>query len=206
MFFWTVYAYNFVAMWIPWCVDTCLTEGWLWYTKTNEITTLCSKQVPRHIWSVFSCSKKHFISCLLHANICLLTVEQIHTSMKRLRTAYNNAYRIMHYIPRNESIHPHQVSHCVTTFDALLRNNIYRFLQCCASSTNFFMLFTNLRFSLFNADDDSDQLIWFLMHWTSVRVSSIMFLYNNEKLTYAALKIRIINWLLQNFISLLISW
>jgi len=28
---------------------------------------------------VLSCSKKDFISCLLHANVCLPTVEQIHT-------------------------------------------------------------------------------------------------------------------------------
>jgi len=26
----------------------------------------------------------------------------------------------MHYIPRNVSVRPHQVSHCVRTFDALL--------------------------------------------------------------------------------------
>jgi len=44
-----------------------------------------------------------------------------------LRAAYNNAYRIMHYMPRNVSVRPHQVSHCVRTFDAVLRNNLYRF-------------------------------------------------------------------------------
>jgi len=36
------------------------------------------------------------------------------------------------------------------------------------------------------------------MCWTSVCVSSILFLHNNEKLLRAALKIRIINWRLQN--------
>ena len=41
----------------------------------------------------------------------------------------NNAYRIMHYIPRNVSVRPHQVSHCVRTFDAVLRNNLYRFFH-----------------------------------------------------------------------------
>jgi len=77
------------------------------------------------------------------------------TSVKRLRAAYNNAYRSMHYIlPRNVSVRPHQVSHCVKTFDAFLRNNLYRFSQRCASSSNFssnlfkcLMLFTNLHFS-----------------------------------------------------------
>ena len=45
----------------------------------------------------------------------------------------------MHYIPRNVSVCPHQVIHRVMTFDALLRNNLYRFLQRCASSSNFFI-------------------------------------------------------------------
>ena len=51
----------------------------------------------------------------------------------------NNAYRIMHYIPRNVSVRPHQVSHCVRTFDAVLRNNLYRFIMLCTSSYNFFI-------------------------------------------------------------------
>ena len=53
---------------------------------------------------------------------CQLWSKYTQTSMKRLRAAYNNAYRIMHYLPRNVSVRPHQVSHCVTTFDAVLRN------------------------------------------------------------------------------------
>ena len=58
---------------------------------------------------------------------CQLWRKYTQTSMKRLRAAYNNAYRIMHYIPRNASVRPHQVSHCVRTFDAMLKNNLYRF-------------------------------------------------------------------------------
>ena len=90
-------------------------------------------------------AEKTFISCLLHANVCLPTVEQLHTqaSMKRLRAAYNNTYRIMHCIPRNASVRPHQVNHRVKTFDALLRNNRYRFLQRCVSSSNFFYLISS---------------------------------------------------------------
>jgi len=61
------------------------------------------------------------------------------TSMKRLRAAYNNAYRIMHYILRIVSVRPHQVSHCVMTFDAVLRTNLYRFFIRCTSSFNFFI-------------------------------------------------------------------
>jgi len=59
--------------------------------------------------------------------------------MKRLRAAYNNAYRIMHYIPRNVSVRPQQVGHCVRTFDAVLRNNLFRFFIRCSSSSNFFI-------------------------------------------------------------------
>ena len=38
---------------------------------------------------------------------CQLWSKYTLTSMKRLRAAYNNAYRIMHYIPRNVSVRPH---------------------------------------------------------------------------------------------------
>ena len=51
----------------------------------------------------------------------------------------NNAYWMMHYIPRNVSVRPHQVSSCVRTFNALLRNNLYRFFVRWTSSSNFFI-------------------------------------------------------------------
>ena len=70
---------------------------------------------------------------------CQLWSKYMQTSMKRLRATCNNAYRIMHYITRNVSVRPHQVSHCVTTFDAVLRNNLYRFFIRCTSSSNFFI-------------------------------------------------------------------
>jgi len=35
----------------------------------------------------------------------------------------------MHYIPRNVSVRPHQVTDYVRAFDALFRNNLYRILQ-----------------------------------------------------------------------------
>jgi len=75
-------------------------------------------------------------------------------SMKCLCAAYNNAHRIMYCIPRNVGVRPHQVSHRVMTLDTSLRTNLYRFLEHCASSSNFFipslkclMFFTNFRFS-----------------------------------------------------------
>ena len=72
---------------ISWCVDKCIIEGlkW-WYSETSEITILCSKQTQRHFWSVLSCSKKHFLSCLLHANVCLPIVEQIHADQYEVLT------------------------------------------------------------------------------------------------------------------------
>ena len=70
---------------------------------------------------------------------CQLWRKYTQTSMKRLRAAYNNVYQIMHYILINVSVRPHQVSHCVTTFDAVLRNNLYRFFIRCTSSSNFFI-------------------------------------------------------------------
>ena len=118
---------------MSWCVDKCIIEGWWWHSETSKITILCSKQTQRYFWSVHSCSKKHFIYA------CHLWIKYTQTSMKRLRAAYNNAYRIMHYIPRNVSVRPHQVSHCVTTFDAVLRNKLYRFFIGCSSSSNFFI-------------------------------------------------------------------
>jgi len=143
--FWMVYVYNFWLSGIPWCVDKCINEGW--YSETSEITVQCSKQTQRHFWSVFSCSKKHSISCLLHANVCLQIVEQIHmyTSMKRLHGAYNNANQIMHYTPRNVSVYPHQVGDCVRTSDVLLRNNLYwYFMQCASLSIIFCRIASNV--------------------------------------------------------------
>ena len=72
-------------------------------------------------------------------NACQLWSKYTQTSTKRLHAEYNNAYRIMHYIPRNVSVRPYQVSHCVRTFDAVLRNNLYRFFIRCTSSSNFFI-------------------------------------------------------------------
>ena len=70
----------------------------------------------------------YFVPIAWQCIACKLCSKCTQTSMKRLRAAYNNAYRIMHYIPRNVSVHPHQVTHCVRTFDAVLRNNLYRLL------------------------------------------------------------------------------
>ena len=41
---------------------------------------------------------------------------------------------------RNVSVRPHQLIYCVCTFDALLRNNLYRFFIRFTSSCNSFTL------------------------------------------------------------------
>jgi len=58
---------------------------------------------------------------------CQLWSKYTHVCTKCLRPAYNDAYEIMHYIPRNVNVHPQQVTNCVRTFNVLLRNNLYRF-------------------------------------------------------------------------------
>jgi len=89
---------------------------------------------------VLSCSKNTlFRAYCMPMYACQLWSKYTQTSMKRLRARYDSAYRIMYYIPRNVSVRPHQVSHCVRTFDAVLRNNLYRFFMRCASSSNFFI-------------------------------------------------------------------
>jgi len=82
---------------------------------------------------------------------CQLWSKYTQTNMKRLRAAYNNAYRIMHYIPRNVSVRPHQVSYRVRTFDVVLRNNLYRFFMRCASSSNFFIRSLQMSDAFYNS-------------------------------------------------------
>jgi len=95
--------------------------------------------------------------------------------MKRLRAAYNNASRIMHYIPRNVSVRPHQVSHRVMNFDALLRNNLYHFLQRCASASNFFIRSLQMSDAFYKSSFfHNNARVWRwptdIMRWTSVCV------------------------------------
>jgi len=47
--------------------------------------------------------------------------------------------RLSHYIPKDGRVRPHQVTDFVTTFDILIRNNLYAVVKLCASSHNFFI-------------------------------------------------------------------
>jgi len=46
----------------------------------------------------------------------------------------------MDYLSRNVSVHSRQVSRCVKTFDALLRNNVYQIFVRCSPSSNYVIL------------------------------------------------------------------
>jgi len=96
--------------------------------KFRDAFDQCSPTVKKHS-TVFRAYCMPMYACQLWSKY----------TQKRLRAGYNNAYRIMHKIPRNVSFRLHQVSHCVRTFDTLLRNNLYRFFIRCASSSNFFI-------------------------------------------------------------------
>jgi len=118
----------------------------------------------------------------MHA--CQLWSKYTQTSMKRLHAAYNNAYRITHHIPRNVSVRPHQVNHCVRTFVALLRNNLYRFFIRCASSSNFFIRSLQTSDAFYKSSFflnypkllyAGDQLQQLLVHCFGVRVSVLLF-------------------------------
>jgi len=59
------------------------------------------------------------------------------------RDAYNNAYRILHYIPATASVRPHQVTYFFRSFYVLSINNLYAFAQQCAYSCNYFYTLTS---------------------------------------------------------------
>ena len=93
----------------------------------------------------------------------------------------------MHYIPRNLSVCPHLVRHCVRIFDALLRNNLYQFFTRCRSKffyslkisdafckSSFFLSYTELLC-------DGDQLQQLLMHCFGVHVPSVLPLCSKRK-------------------------
>ena len=68
-----------------------------------RITLFCSeKRLSKHKITIFS---KNFRGTMPYPG---------YAYVKRLRDAYNNAYRFMHYIPRNVTVRPHQVSYRVT--------------------------------------------------------------------------------------------
>jgi len=124
--------------------------------RESEIITLCSKQTQRHFWSVLFCSKKTlFRAYCMPMYACQLWSKHTQSSMKRLRAAYNNAYRIMHHIPRNVTVRPHRSTivsgHLMLCWETTCMDFLY---DAHFHSTFLFVRFkcvmrsTNLHFSL----------------------------------------------------------
>jgi len=94
----------------------------------------------------FQCSSA-VKNILFHANTVYagqLWSKYTDTSLKRLRIAYNNVYRIMQYVLRNVSVLAHTKLTLSQDFDVLFRNNVCGFVKQCASSSNFFIrIFTS---------------------------------------------------------------
>ena len=58
----------------------------------------CSPAVKNTLFRAYYCMPMY---------ACQLWSKYTQISMTRLHATYNNAYRIMHHIPRNESVHSH---------------------------------------------------------------------------------------------------
>ena len=61
-------------------------------------------------------------------------------NFSRLRVAYNDSYRILHHIPRCFSARNHQVQLNIDTSNALIRKNIFSFINRCTNTQNTFIL------------------------------------------------------------------
>ena len=57
---------------------------------------------------------------------------KFNNSINKICVAYNNAYRILHHIPKYNRVRSMQVRDNLLTFDALIRKRQYFFIcQCC---------------------------------------------------------------------------
>ena len=81
--------------------------------KNALFRSYCMSMYSVHLWCKFK------ISCL-----------------NRVRIAYNNSFRILHNIRRQESARTRQIQSNIKTFDALIRNYLYSFLKRCNNSSN----------------------------------------------------------------------
>ena len=85
---------------------------------------------------------------------CQLWSKYTQTSMKCLSAACNISNEIMHYIPKNVNVCPHQASHCVKTLVPFWEiicisfyNFVYLHLTFVSNLFKCLMFFTNLHFS-----------------------------------------------------------
>ena len=57
-------------------------------------------------------------------------------AIRRLREAYNDAFRTIHGLPRHTSASVKQILFNVYTFDALVRKSLFSFIKRCRVSPN----------------------------------------------------------------------
>ena len=79
----------------------------------------CTSFYASHLWSKYLCS-----------------------SLNHLRVAYNDSFRLIHWLKRNVSERELQVKANIPTFDALQRKLIYRFIERCCLSSNVYVNYT----------------------------------------------------------------
>ena len=77
------------------------------------------------------------------------------SSLNRIRVAFNDAYRLIHQIPRWISVRHDMVFEGITTFDAILRKSMFAFIHRCFNSQNALIV------SLMNSD------VFFRSHYLS---------------------------------------
>ena len=79
----------------------------------------CTSFYASHLWSKYLCS-----------------------SLNHLQVAYNDSFRLIHGLKRNVSARELQVKANISTFDALQRKLIYRFIERCCLSSNVYVNYT----------------------------------------------------------------
>ena len=99
------------------------------YCAGNKLKSrfrMCNTTVKNYLFRIYcNC----FYACQLWSNFK-------RSSYHRLSVAYNDSYRILHGIPRWISARKSQVHHNVLTLDALVRKNMWGFIERCAASSN----------------------------------------------------------------------
>ena len=119
------------------------------------------KRQVRMLYSAANKLRSRFIKCLstikntLFRSYCTplygchLWHNYTQYTFNRICVGYNNAYRILHSIPRFMSANEGLVAAEIPTFEALIRRNVYGFVQRCLKSPN------NWIKSLMNSDSFS---------------------------------------------------
>ena len=95
----------------------------------------------RYLYCVGNTLRSKFYNCsnqvknVLFRSYCM-SMYSVHlwckfkiSSLNRVRIAYNNSFRILHNIPRQESARTRQIQSNIKTFDALIRNYLYSFFK-----------------------------------------------------------------------------